>query len=191
MAGAVDNVFRVLQTLPGVSATDEFGSRLTVRGGGPDQNLTVMDGVEIHNPYRLFGLTSAFNPETVERFELTAGGFGPQYGDRLSSILTIDNRAGTRARAFAGTTSLSVTDANIVTEGRLPHGSWLVTGRRTYYDLFAERVTDADLPSFGDLQSKVVWEPAPRRTRCRCSGCAAASRPTPSSRATSRPIGSA
>ena len=132
-----------------------------MRGGGPDQNLTVMDGVEIHNPYRLFGLTSAFNPETVERFELTAGGFGAQYGDRLSSILTVDNRAGTRARAFAGTTSLSVTDANIVTEGRLPHGSWLVTGRRTYYDLFAERVTDSDLPSFGDLQSKVVWEPRP------------------------------
>ena len=161
VAGAVDNVFRVLQTLPGVSATDEFGSRLTVRGGGPDQNLTVMDGVEIHNPYRLFGLTSAFNPETVERFELTAGGFGPQYGDRLSSLLTIDNRAGTRARPFAATTSLSVTDANIVTEGRLPHGSWLVTGRRTYYDLFAERVTDSDLPSFGDLQSKVVWEMRP------------------------------
>ena len=161
VAGALDNVFRVLQTLPGVSATDDFGSRLSVRGGGPDQNLTVMDGVEIHNPYRLFGLTSAFNPETVDRFELTAGGFGPRYGDRLSSILTIDNRAGTRARAFAGSASLSVTDANIVTEGRLPHGSWLVTGRRTYYDLFAERVTDSDLPSFGDFQGKVVWEPRP------------------------------
>src|SRR5262245_49743084 len=75
VAGAADNVFRVLQTLPGVAATEEFGSRLSVRGGTPDQNLTVMDGVEIHNPYRLFGLTSAFNPETVERFELTAGGF--------------------------------------------------------------------------------------------------------------------
>jgi hypothetical protein len=159
VAGAVDNVFRVLQTMPGVTATDDFGSRLSVRGGGPDQNLTVMDGVEIHNPYRLFGLTSAFNPETVERFELTAGGFGPQYGDRLSSILTVDNRAGTPSQGFAGTASLSVTDANIVTEGRIPHGSWLVTGRRTYYDLFAERVTDSDLPSFADLQTKMAWEP--------------------------------
>src|SRR6187549_1900766 len=61
VAGSADNVFRALQTLPGVAATDEFGSRLAVRGGSPDQNLTVMDGVEIHNPYRLFGLTSAFN----------------------------------------------------------------------------------------------------------------------------------
>ena len=55
--GALDNVFRTLQTLPGVSATEEFGSRIAVRGGAPDQNLTLMDGVEIHDPYRLFGLT--------------------------------------------------------------------------------------------------------------------------------------
>jgi hypothetical protein len=160
VAGALDNVFRVLQTMPGVSATDEFGSRLSVRGGGPDENLTVMDGVEIHNPYRLFGLTSAFNPETIDRFELTAGGFSAKYGDRLSSILVVDNRRGSRDRALAGSASLSITDANVVLEGRLPrgaNGSWLLTGRRTYYDLFAERVTDQDLPSFGDLQTKIAW----------------------------------
>ena len=160
VAGALDNVFRVLQTMPGVTATDDFGSRLSVRGGGPDQNLTVMDGVEIHNPYRLFGLTSAFNPETVDRFELTAGGFGAKYGDRLSSILVVDNRRGSTARTVLGSASLSVTDANVVLEGRLPRrarGSWLVTARRTYYDLFAERVTDEDLPSFADLQTKVSW----------------------------------
>ncbi|MEQ1731413.1 MAG: carboxypeptidase regulatory-like domain-containing protein, partial [Vicinamibacterales bacterium] len=57
--GALDNVFRTLQTLPGVSAAEEVGSRLSVRGGAPDQNLTMMDGVEIHDPFRLFGLTSA------------------------------------------------------------------------------------------------------------------------------------
>jgi outer membrane receptor for ferrienterochelin and colicin len=158
VAGAVDNVFRVLQTLPGVSATDDFGSRLSVRGGGPDQNLTVMDGVEIHNPYRLFGLTSAFNPETIDRFELTAGGFGAKYGDRLSSLLVIDNRAGTTSDALAGSATLSATDGNLVLEGRMPRGSWLVTGRRTYYDVFAERVTDNDLPSFTDLQAKAAWQ---------------------------------
>ena len=76
VVGSVDNVFRTLDLLPGVASTDDFGSRLAVRGGTPDQNLTVMDGVEIHNPYRLFGITSAFNPETVENFQLAAGGFG-------------------------------------------------------------------------------------------------------------------
>ena len=65
-AGSIDNIFRTLDTLPGVASTGDFGSRLAVRGGTPEQNLTVMDGVEIHNPYRLFGLVSAFNPETIE-----------------------------------------------------------------------------------------------------------------------------
>ena len=99
-AGSLDNPFRTLQTLPGVAGTDEFGSKLSVRGGAPDQNLTMMDGVEIHNPYRLFGLTSAFNPETVGRFELMAGGFGAKYGDRLSSVVVVENRDGGRRPAF-------------------------------------------------------------------------------------------
>jgi len=161
MAGGADNVFRVLQTLPGVAAAEEFGSRLSVRGGGPDQNLTVMDGVEIHNPYRLFGLVSAFNPETVDSFELTAGAFSARYGDRLSSLLVVTNRYGDGERRLGGSAALSVTDANLILEGALPgdaKGSWLVTGRRTYYDLVAERFVDDDLPSFNDLQLKATWE---------------------------------
>ncbi len=166
VAGAGENVFRTLHTLPGVSATEDFGSRLSVRGGGPDQNLTMMDGVEIHNPYRLFGLTSAFNPETVENFELLTGGFSAKYGDRLSSILIIENRPGAKRESFAGSSALSLTDANTVVEGRLPaamDGSWLVTARRTYYDLIANRITGEDLPTFADLQTRLVWDLAPGR----------------------------
>jgi hypothetical protein len=164
IAGAAENVFRTVQTLPGVNATEDFGSRLSVRGGGPDQNLTAMDGVEIHDPYRLFGLTSAFNPETVENFEFVAGGFSPKYGDRLSSILLIENRPGTQTRAFAGSFSLALTDANAVVEGKLPgdmKGSWIVSARRTYYDLIANRIVGTTLPSFGDVQAKASWEMRP------------------------------
>jgi Carboxypeptidase regulatory-like domain/TonB-dependent Receptor Plug Domain len=161
VAGAGENVFRTLQTLPGVAAADEFGSRLSVRGGGPDQNLTVMDGVEIHNPYRLFGLTSAFNPETVKSFDLYSGGFAARYGDRLSSLLVVQNRTGDDSRAFGGSTALSLTDANTVLEGRLPgarRGSWLLAARRTYYDLVANKIVGTDLPSFADLQGKVALD---------------------------------
>ena len=161
--GALDNIFRTLQTLPGVTATEEFGSRLAVRGGSPDQNLTVMDGVEVHDPYRLFGLTSAFNPETIQSFELATGGFNVKYGDRLSSLLLIDNRDGTRAEQFAGSATLSITDTNIVTEGALPaaRGSWLVSARRTYYDVVAARITDQEFPGFADVQGKVTWDAGP------------------------------
>lgn len=163
--GALDNIFRTLQTLPGVTATEEFGSRLAVRGGSPDQNLTVMDGVEIHDPYRLFGLTSAFNPETIQGFELATGGFSAKYGDRLSSLLSIENRDGTRAERFAGSATLSITDANVVTEGALPaaRGSWLVSARRTYYDVVAARITDQEFPGFADVQGKLTWDAGPGR----------------------------
>ncbi len=166
-AGSFDNPFLTLQFLPGVAGTDELGSKLSVRGGAPDQNLTVMDGVEIHNPYRLFGITSAFNPETVSRFDLLAGGFGAKYGDRLSSVVLIENRDGNAGRRFSGSSSLSITDANIIGEGRLPgpgQGSWLATMRRTYYDLVAQRFIDQDLPSFNDAQFKTAWQlPGNRR----------------------------
>ncbi|HUU33768.1 MAG TPA: TonB-dependent receptor [Vicinamibacterales bacterium] len=161
--GALDNVYRTLQTLPGVAATEEFGSRLSVRGGSPDQNLTMMDGVEVHDPYRLFGLTSAFNPETLERFELAIGGFGAKYGDRLSSLLLVENRDGRAGQGLSGSASLSITDANVVFEGGLPkgaRGSWLVTGRRTYYDLVAARLTNQDFPGFADVQARGTWAPS-------------------------------
>ena len=153
VAGSVDNVFRTLDLLPGVAATDDFGSRLAVRGGTPDQNLTVMDGVEIHNPYRLFGIASAFNPETVESFQLTAGGFGVAYGDRLSSLLIVETRPG--RRDFQGATAVSITDGNVVLEGATPfwdNGTWLFSARRTYFDLVAGALLDQNFPSFTDLQ---------------------------------------
>ena len=169
VAGSADNVFRTLQTLPGIAATTEFDSRISVRGGSPDENLTIMDGVEIHNPYRLFGLTSAFNPETVRGFDLYAGAFSAKYGDRLSSLLVVENRAGSSNGRLHGSTALSLTDANAVFEGRLPGqrtGSWIVTGRRTYYDLVANHIVGTQLPAFGDLQGRVDWNlrPAKRLT---------------------------
>ena len=162
VAGSIDNVFRTLDTLPGVASTDDISSRLAVRGGTPDQNLTVMDGVEIHNPYRLFGITSAFNPETVENFHLAAGGFGVAYGDRLSSLLIVDNRPG--RRDFQGATALSITDGNVVLEGTTPiwdNGTWLFSARRTYYDLLLNAPDGHNFPSFADLQLQTGWQFGP------------------------------
>ncbi|PYQ41483.1 MAG: hypothetical protein DMF77_15595 [Acidobacteria bacterium] len=144
VAGGLDNIFHVIQTLPGVVATDELGSRISVRGGLPDENLTIMDGVEIHN-----------------RFDFSPGGFGVSHGDRLSSLLVVENRDGGAKKVLSGSSALSITDANVILEGKLPvrKGSWLLTTRRTYYDLVAERFVDAQLPAFNDVQLRVAWEP--------------------------------
>ncbi len=172
-AGGFENVFRTLATLPGVTGTDELGSRIAVRGGAPDQNLTVMDGIEIHNPFRLIvpsedlalvGLASAFNPDTVERVEFFPGAFDVPYGDRLSSLLVVKNRDGSQAEAFQGASSASLGDANLTVEGKLPgraDGSWLVSARRTYLGLVAERVTSTALPTFTDVQARAMWVPHP------------------------------
>jgi TonB-dependent Receptor Plug Domain/TonB dependent receptor-like, beta-barrel len=158
-AGAIDNVFRALQVLPGVTGAGLFETKIAVRGGTPDQNLTVMDGVEIHNPFRLFGSVASFNPDTIERFELLAGAFPARYGDRLSSLLVVDTRDG-RTQGTGGGASASLSDASGVLEGRLPGpgvGSFLLAGRRTYYDLVAGPVLSAHLPRFEDLQLKLAW----------------------------------
>jgi len=165
--GGLENVFHTLQLLPGVTATSEFGSRQSVRGGGPDENLIVMDDIELHNPYRLFGLVSGINPDTVDHFDLFAGAFSAKYGDRLSSMLQIDTRDGRSDKAIRASANVSITDTNVIFEGRLPHakrGSWLVTTRRTYYDLLLGRASSdvKRLPMFSDGQAKIVWEPAPR-----------------------------
>jgi hypothetical protein len=79
----------------------------------------------------------------------------------------VENRDGDTSRRLRASSSVSITDANVIGEGRLPgpgHGSWLATGRRTYYDLVAERFIDQDLPSFNDVQLKTAWQlPGNRR----------------------------
>ncbi|MGV3520397.1 TonB-dependent receptor [Luteitalea sp.] len=160
--GALDNIFRALQTLPGVVATQEALGYMSVRGGSPDQNLTLLDGVEVHDPYRLYGLASAFNPDTIQRFDLATGGFSARYGDRLSSLLTVESRDGAAGRSLGGQAALSITDANVVLEGAIPRidgGSWLVSARRTYYDVVADLVSDQTFPGFNDLQAKGTWAP--------------------------------
>lgn len=169
-AGAVEDVFRTLQTMPGVVAPSDFSSQLVVRGSGPDQNLILLDNIEIFNPYRLYGFISLFNPETVSGISLLTGGFPAKYGDRLSAVLDVINREGYTGNGYiAGKLNISLTNANLVTEGALPfwNGSWLLSSRRTYYDLIAGPIArstgavdgDVALPNFRDLQGKIVVQP--------------------------------
>lgn len=175
LAGGFENLFRAVQALPGVVGTEELGSRIAVRGGGPDQNLTVMDGVEIHNPFRLMmpaddagaiSLASTFNTETIKRVDLYPAAFDVRYGDRLSSLLVVEQRDGAEAVPIEGTAFVGLTDANLVIEGRLPgdtRGSWLVSARRGFVDLVPERVVGTTLPTFYDVQSRGLWRERPGR----------------------------
>jgi hypothetical protein len=161
LPGAAEDVLRGLQALPGVTSVNDFSSQLVVRGSGPDQNLIMMDGFEVINPYRLYGIVSMFNPETVSDISLQTGGFGAQYGDRLSAVIDVKNREGRGDVPFGAKLNFSLTNMNLIFEGALPiDGSYLLSLRRTYYDLILGPVLkkaklvegDVALPNFRDLQ---------------------------------------
>ncbi len=162
LPGAAEDVLRGLQALPGVTSVNDFSAQLVVRGSGPDQNLIMIDGFEVINPYRLYGVVSMFNPETVSDISLQTGGFSAQYGDRLSAVLDVKNREGRSDVTVGAKLNFSLTNMNLIAEGALPFdgSSYLLSFRRTYYDLILgpvlkkAKLVDGDvaLPNFGDVQ---------------------------------------
>ncbi len=172
LPGVAEDVMRSLQAVPGVLSVNDFTAQLAIRGSGPDQNLIIMDDIEVFNPYRLYGLISMFNPETVSDINLITGGFPARYGDRLSAVLDVTNREGEMHSPLKGSINASITNANIVLSGGMPfdlNGSYIVSGRRTYYDLILGPIArksglvsgDVAFPNFMDFQGKFVVEPAP------------------------------
>ncbi|MBN1879103.1 TonB-dependent receptor [bacterium] len=163
--GAFEDTMQSLQVMPGVVGGDDYTARLFIHGGRPDQNGIYLDGIPIYDPYRLFGLTSIFNPETIDYVKLYPGGFDARYGDRLSAVIDVENRTGTVQESFAGSLNASLTNANMVLEGRLSDSvpsSWLVSARRTYYDLLLKQVDDnnSTYPNFTDFQSILYLQPS-------------------------------
>jgi hypothetical protein len=130
--GVEADVLRIIQQSAGVSSTGDATTRYYVRGGGSDQNLILLNGATLYNPYHALGVFSVIDPEMISSAEFYRGGFGPQYGGRLSSILNVATRRGNRNRISAvGEASMIAGKAAV--EGPLPHGSFLVTGRKSYY----------------------------------------------------------
>ena len=142
------DVFRTLQMLPGVQTTSDFSSALYVRGSTPDQNLIMLDGIAVYNPYHLGGIFSTFNTDAIKEADFHAGGFPARYGGRMGAILNVINREGNTEK-ITGSANLSLISSKALIEGPIPKwkgmkGSWMISGRRTYID----KVVDAlALPS--------------------------------------------
>ncbi len=181
--GAVEDVLRTLQTLPGIASSGDYSAQLHVRGSSPEENVMTIDGVEIVNPYRLYGGVSMFNPALVRSVRFHPGGWPVQFGDGLSAVVEVDTRDGQRDRPLAAALHMSIANANIVCEGPLTlragwesdtlddsgipsspwTGSWIVAARRTYYDLVAAPIARASgfargnivLPNFTDFQMRL------------------------------------
>ena len=148
------DLFRTLQLLPGVVSQSDFSSQLYIRGGSPDQNLILLDGVTVYNPFHLGGVFSTFNVDAIKEVEFMTGGFPAEYGGRLSSVLNIVNREGNNKKV-AGKGNISLLSVKATLEGPAPRGSWLISGRRTYFDQIFKG-TEFDFPYyFYDLNGKL------------------------------------
>ena len=164
---AEPDLFRTIQSLPGVLTTSEFSTGLVIRGGNTDQNLILLDGITVYNPSHLGGVFSNFIVDGVKEAELIKGGYNAEYGGRLSAVLNVISREGNRKR-FKGKTNLSLLSAQTTLEGPFYKGAWLISGRRTYFDFILPKVLPAGIASsippyyFYDIQSHIFSDITPR-----------------------------
>ena len=142
---AEPDLFRTIQALPGVLMTSEYSTGLVIRGGNTDQNLIMLDGITVYNPSHLGGIFSNFIVDGVKEAELIKGAYNAEYGGRLSAVLNVISREGNK-NEFKGKVNLSLLSAQTTLEGPFYKGAWVLSGRRTYFDLVLPKV----LPNIAD-----------------------------------------
>ncbi len=160
------DVFKALQLLPGVQKGSEGNSGIYVRGGGPDQNLIILDDAPVYNASHLFGFFSIFNGDALKSVELIKGGFPARYGGRLSSVIEMTMKDGNKQK-FSGEAGIGLISSRLVLEGPIKKNvsSFIVSGRRTYIDaLIRPFMTREERAGyyFYDLNAKVNYDIGPK-----------------------------
>lgn len=157
------DVLKAIQLLPGVKSAGEGNAGFHVRGGGADQNLILLDEAPVYNASHLLGFFSTFNADAIKDATLYKGGMPPQFGGRLSSVLDIKMNEGNN-QDYEVSGGIGLISSKLNVEGPLAKGksSFLVTGRRTYADLFLKASQDSSINSstlyFYDLNAKVNYQ---------------------------------
>ena len=153
MFGEVD-VLKALQLLPGVQSGMEGGSGLYVRGGGPDQNLILLDGTPVYNASHLFGFFSVFNADAIKNVELIKGGFPARYGGRLSSVIDITLKEG-NMKKIKGEGSIGLIASKFTLEGPIwkDRTSFIIAARRTYLDILIQPLIKNVLGESNDVNA--------------------------------------
>jgi hypothetical protein len=161
--GMLKDALRAVQTMPGAIGTNELSARVGVRGGSQDENLVLINGTQVFEPYHIkyAGMASigVFNTDLVKSINLVNGGYSAEYGDRMSSVLNIQYRDGSRDRV-KGQFGLSLTNVDALVEGPLgERGSFIIGARQSFVEYllkvlgFAENIH----PSFYDVQGQASY----------------------------------
>lgn len=158
LMGEVD-VIKAIQLLPGVQSTSEGSSGFSVRGGSADQNLILLDNTNIYNISHMFGFFSVFNDDAIKSVELYKGNLPMRYGGRLSSLLNVELKNDCPEK-IKGVGGIGLISTRLTLEGPLgKNTSWLISGRRSYADIFLKLSSDPDKRNetlyFYDLNAKI------------------------------------
>ncbi len=154
-----------LSTIPSVVLMGDRGGQVFIRGGEPTQNLTLLDGIEIFQPFHVLGFYSAFSSEIVSRADVYAGGFGSEFSGRISSVIDVHSRNGNK-RGFNASAALSPFTSAGHLEGPILPGriSFLGAARYSMLDQLASRYVSAPLPYvFDDVFGKIHMRIGPNR----------------------------
>ena len=163
--GAMGDFQRILQGMAGVSFSNDQTNELLVRGGSPNENLTIFDNMELHstnhypNEFNSGGPINMINVELVQDIQFSTGGFISKFGDKMSSSMSINSRDGITSRPFTGEVNISMAGAGATLEGRLNNGkgSWLVSARKSYIDLIASSFGLTAIPIYYDAQFRLMY----------------------------------
>jgi hypothetical protein len=167
--GGEPDIAQYMQVLPGVVFTGDQGGQLYIRGGSPVQNKVMMDGMIVYNPFHSIGLFSVFDTDIIRNADIYTGGFGAQYGGRISSIMDVTTIDGNQ-NEFEGNASISTFGAKLNAEIPIVKPkkiggagvSSIVSAKHSYLDqsskIYYEYIDPEGLPfSFTDLYGKVTF----------------------------------
>jgi len=145
-----------LTTMPGIVSVGDRGGQLFIRGGEPWQNLVMLDGMWVYQPFHILGFFSSFPSEILQQVDVYAGGYTSQYGGRISSVIDVKSRNGDK-KSYAGTASAAPFVSGFTLEGPIHDDvvSFLVSYRKSVIDQAADHLVNDDLPfEFSDLFAK-------------------------------------
>lgn len=166
--GGTADLAQYMQVLPGVSSTGDQGGQLYIRGGSMIQNLCLLDGMIVYNPFHSIGLYSIFETDVILNANIYTGGFGAEYGGRMSSVMDITTRDGNK-RHHSGKIGINTFGASLILEGPLKRESttskstvsYLLTAKNSYLSTTSEKLygyVDGGLPfDFLDLYGKLSF----------------------------------
>lgn len=160
--GSAEDIFRVMQSMPGVATAGGKSAQLIVRGGSPDENLTLLDNIEIYNPIHFarsgesMGIISIVNPALLEKVDFLTGGFPARYGDKISSVFEMSLKDGNK-ELYNTDVNVNIAGVGLMVDGPvLENGSMIFSIRRGFFDILTSVLDRPAAPRYYDAVGKIT-----------------------------------